>query len=65
MRFMILFGLLCVYLKFPITKCFSKSFVGKDNDNIWEIIQVSAKENDIAEAEKFSLTDNVLFTLVN
>lgn len=49
MRFMIPFGLLCICLKFSISKRFLKSYMGKDDDNV--------KENYMAD--QFPLTKNV------
>lgn len=62
MRFMILFGLLCVCLKFPITKCFSKSFMAR-------IMTIPRRSYKSLQWEMIwqtnSLTDSVLLALVN
>lgn len=62
MRFMILFGLLCACLKFPITKCFSRSFMAR-------IMTIPGRSYKSVQREMIwqtsSLTDNILLTLVN
>lgn len=62
MRFMILLDLLGVCLKFPITKCFSKSFTAR-------IMTIPRRSYKSVQREMIwqtsSLTDIVLLALVN